>query len=586
MSTVPADTGKGSDERVPARPAAPARGRHSVENGRSHTNTDTDAVINIVLIGFMGTGKSAVGRRLAERLGRRFLDTDALIEARAGRTIARIFAEDGEPVFRGLEAAAVAEAGASRGAVIATGGGVPMRPDNMRHLRRHGVIVALTASPRTILARVGGGADRPMLGGDPESTVRRLLAERDAAYRDADLVVDTSDVSAEEAADRVLEFVRARASGPAPSGESAHRRVRVDLGERGYDIHIGAALLRRVPELLRDAGVTGRLALLTHPRLDERYGRPLADALRAAGREVVVVTVPPSESSKSLRAAAKVYDALIDARLDRGSAVLALGGGVAGDLGGFVAATFLRGIRWVALPTTLLAQVDASIGGKTAVDHPRGKNLIGAVHQPSLVVADVETLGSLPRRQLRSGMAEVVKTGVIGAADLFEFLDGNLRAVMARRPAALVHTIERCAAYKARVVAADERESGERMVLNYGHTIGHGIEAAAGYRGLTHGEAIAVGMTLEARLAVRLGVCEPAVLEKQTALLEGAGLPVTLAALGAARPRSAAAIAQAMTLDKKAREGRLRFVLPASIGRTVVRDDVPPALLEEVLADG
>jgi shikimate kinase/3-dehydroquinate synthase len=585
---------EGGGVRVPARPAAAARGRFEDTNACSNTNTASP--VNVVLIGFMGTGKTAVGRCIAERRGRLFVDTDTIIEAREGRTIARIFAEDGEPAFRRLEAAAVAEAGASHGAVIATGGGVPLRPDNMRHLRRHGVIISLTASPRAILARVGGGTDRPLLGADPEAAVRRLLAERDAAYSDADLVVDTSDCSTDEVADRVLAFVestsRAQAS-PArtstrrePAGPPSPRTVRVELGERGYDVHVGAALLSCLPDLLRDAGITGRLALLTHPRLDVRYGRPLADALRAAGRDVVTVTVPPSESSKSLRAAARVYDALVDAQLDRGSALLALGGGVAGDLGGFVAATFLRGIRWAALPTTLLAQVDASIGGKTAVDHPRGKNLIGAVHQPALVVADIDTLASLPRRQLRSGMAEVIKTGVIGVPDLFEFLEANLRAVLARRPAALVHTIERCAAYKARIVAADERESGERIVLNYGHTIGHGIEAAAGYRGLTHGEAIAVGMTLEARLAVRLGVCDEGLPARQTALLEAAGLPVRLGGLGAAKPAGAAAILAAMTHDKKARAGRLRFVLPASIGRTVVRDDVPPALLEEVLGDG
>ncbi|HEV2438457.1 MAG TPA: 3-dehydroquinate synthase [bacterium] len=581
-----ASTGQGGGERVPARPAAPARGRAGDPNGRSYSNSAPP--FNVVLIGFMGTGKTAVGRRIAERLGLTFVDTDAIIETRAGRTIARIIAEDGESVFRRLEADAVAEAGASQGAVIATGGGVPLRSDNMRHLRRRGVIVALTASPRAILTRVGGGAERPLLGADPESAVPRLLAERDAAYRDADLLVDTSEASADEVADRVVAFVAARsAARTARAAESpAPRQVRVELGERGYDVRIGGALLPRLPDLLRDAGVTGRLALLTHPRLDARYGRPLAETLRGAGRDVVTVTVPPSESSKSLRVASRVYDALVDAQLDRGAALLTLGGGVAGDLGGFVAATFLRGIRWVALPTTLLAQVDAAIGGKTAVDHPRGKNLIGAVHQPALVVADVETLASLPRRELRSGMAEVIKTGVIGARDLFEFLEGNLRRVLARRPAALVHTIERCAAYKARIVAADERETGERIVLNYGHTIGHAIEAAAGYRGLRHGEAIAVGMTLEARLAVRLGLCKPGLLERQTALLEQTGLPVRLAGLGAARPGGAAAILGAMTHDKKARAGRLRFVLPVEIGRTAVRDDVPSALLEEVLADG
>jgi len=531
----------------------------------------------------MGTGKTAAAQCLASRLGRPMVDTDAAVEARAGRTIARIFTEDGEAAFRELEAAAVAEAGALRGAVIATGGGVPLRRDNMRHLRRHGLIVALIASPEAILARVGGGAARPLLGGDPAMSVSRLLAERDAAYRDADLVLDTSGLSTEQVADRVLAFAEAR-SGAAPDG--AARVVRVDLGERGYDVHVGRGLLARLPVLLREAGVTGRLALLTHPRLDARYGRALADALRAAGREVATVTVPPSESSKSLRAAGRVYDALVDAQLDRGAALLALGGGVVGDLGGFVAATFLRGIRWVSLPTTLLAQVDAAIGGKTAVNLPRGKNLVGTVHQPALVVADIDTLASLPRRELRSGMAEVIKTGVIGAPDPFEFLEANLRRVLARRAGELIHTIGRCAAYKAAVVSRDERESGERMVLNYGHTIGHGIEAAAGYRGLTHGEAVAVGMTLEARLAVRLGVCEPVLLDRQTALLAAAGLPVRLADLGRARPRGPATILAAMTHDKKARAGRLRFVLPASLGRTAVRDDVPPALLEEVLADG
>ena len=561
-----ADDG-GGGARGASRPAATPRA------GPGISNVSSDAGPNIVLIGFMGTGKTAVGRCLASRLGRSFVDTDAMIEARAGRTIARIFAEDGEAAFRALEAAAVEEAGASRGAVIATGGGVPLRAENMRRLRGRGVIVALTAAPQAILARVGASGDRPLLGADPEAAVRRLLAKRGAAYRDADLVVDTSDAAAEEVADVVLTFM-------------ADRVVRVDLGDRGYDVRIGQAVYPRLDGYLRGAGITGRLILLTHPRLDARYGRPLAEALRASGRDVVAVTVPPSETSKSLRVAARVYDALVDARLDRDATLLALGGGVAGDLGGFVAATFLRGIRWVGLPTTLLAQVDAAIGGKTALDHPRGKNLIGAVHQPALVVADIDTLASLPRRQLRSGMAEVIKTAVIGAPGLFEFLEGGLRDVLGRRPGALVSTIERCAAYKARVVAADEHETGARIVLNYGHTIGHGIEAAAGYRGLTHGEAIAVGMTLEARLAVRLGLCDAAVLERQTALLERAGLPVRLAGLGAARPRGVRAILGAMTHDKKARAGRLRFVLPVSLGRTVVYDDIPPALLEEVLADG
>ncbi len=559
---------------------------------------------NVVLIGFMGTGKTAVGQLVASRLGRPFVDSDVLIEERAGRPIARIFAEDGEEAFRRLESEVIADVSAREGAVVATGGGVVLRAENMARLRRRGLIVALLADPGAILARVGGGDDRPLLGPDPEGSVRRLIEERDPLYHYADLAIDTSELPLEDVAARVVAFVSEHDSGQdrgaaAAIGEAAttaasapeatpasEQVIRVALGARSYDIRIGEGILARIPDYLRACGIEGRLALLTHPRLDARFGRGLIEDLRAAGYEAVTVTVPPAESSKSLRVAQRVYDALVDAQLDRGAALLALGGGVAGDLGGFVAATFLRGIAWVAIPTTLLAQVDASIGGKTAVNHPRAKNLIGAVHQPTLVVADIDTLRSLPRREVRSGMAEVIKTAVIGAPDLFEYLEANIRKVLARRPEALVRIVGRCAGYKAEVVAGDERETGGRMVLNYGHTIGHGIEAASGYRGITHGEAIAVGMTLEANLAVRLGICEPALRDRQTRLLERAGLPIRLSGLRRGRPPAADAVAAAMTHDKKARAGRLRFVLPTALGQTLVRDDVPTTLLEEVLADG
>jgi shikimate kinase / 3-dehydroquinate synthase len=545
---------------------------------------------NIVLIGFMGTGKTAVGQLVASRLGRAFIDTDALIAARAGRPIPTIFAEDGEAAFRRFEAAVVSEAAAQSGSVIATGGGVALSPENMDRLRRSGVIIALHADPRAILARVGGGGERPLLGNDPEDNVRRLLEERAPFYRAADLVVETSALSVEAVAERVIAFVRERARKDRPpqagSVSSAHpvpQCVRVDLGARAYDVWIGAGVLEDAAAYLSRSGIRGRLALLTHPRIEALYGRALADRLRLAGYDVVSFTVPPSESSKSLRMAERIYRALVDARFDRQASVLALGGGVAGDLGGFVAATFLRGIAWVAVPTTLLAQVDASIGGKTGINL-RAKNLIGAVHQPALVLSDIGTLRSLPLRELRSGMAEVVKTGVIGDPGLFEYVERSARACLRRDPGVLAWIVGRCAAYKAGVVVGDEREAGGRMVLNYGHTIGHGIEAAAGYRGLTHGEAIAVGMTLEARLAARLGVCDAVLADRQTRTLESLGLPVRLAALARGNAPAPGRVLAAMAHDKKARAGRLRFVLPAALGRTVVRDDVPPALVEEVLA--
>lgn len=553
---------------------------------------------NVVLIGFMGTGKTAIGEAAAAGLGYSFVDTDAVIEARAGRSISRIFAEDGEPAFRRLETQVVTAVAAQGGSVIATGGGVPLSQENMRHLRRNGLIVALHAEPEAILARLGDGVDRPLLGADPEGNVRRLLKERAAVYGAADLVIETSSLPVEAAAARVVAFVRERervdqtgsrgSASPAPAAgspgaQTGLQQIRVDLGPRSYDIWIGEGLLEQAAAHLRRCEIRGRLALVTHPRIEALYGRALAGHLREAGYEVTAIAVPPSESSKSLRMTGRIYDALIDARLDRDSAVLALGGGVAGDLGGFVAATFLRGIRWVALPTTLLAMVDASIGGKTGVNF-RAKNLIGAVHQPAVVLADTGTLRSLPLREIRSGMAEAVKTGVIGDPALFECVETRGRACLRRDLGLVAWVAGRCATYKAGVVAGDEREAGGRMVLNYGHTIGHGIEAAAGYRGMTHGEAIAVGMTYEAKLAVRLGLCDLTLLDRQTQVLEALGLPVRLGAVGRGRPLAPDGVRAAMAHDKKASAGRLRFVLPEALGRVTIRDDVPPALVDEVLA--
>jgi len=548
---------------------------------------------NVILIGFMGTGKTAVGKRVASRLGRRFVDTDVLIEERAGRSIPRIFAEGGEPAFRRLEAEVIAQVAAGDDRVIATGGGVVLSSANMACLRRNGVIIALRADAESILARVGRGEYRPLLGDAPEENIRRLLRERDPLYQEADLVVETSALSVEDAVERVVSFVTVREQGaPAAPHHSpaagsaapaAPQPVRADLGARGYDICIGRGILAQAGEFLDRRGVRGRLALLTHPRIDTLYGRALAERLRGAGYEVVTVTVAPSESSKSLRVAGRVYNALVDARFDRGATLLALGGGVAGDLGGFVAATFLRGIAWVAAPTTLLAQVDASIGGKTGVNF-RAKNLVGAVHQPVLVLSDIDALRTLSRREFRSGMAEVIKTGVIGDPDLFDVVERRGGMSLRRDPDALCWVVRRCAAYKAGVIAGDEREAGPRMVLNYGHTIGHAIEAAAGYRGLTHGEAVAVGMTLEARLAVRLGLCDVALLDRQTEVLRTLGLPVRLSALCAGNPPGPERVREAMAHDKKTSAGRLRFVLPRALGSTVIKDDVPPGLAEEIIA--
>jgi 3-dehydroquinate synthase len=318
---------------------------------------------------------------------------------------------------------------------------------------------------------------------------------------------------------------------------------------------------------------------VTQPAVAPHAAR-VTGSLRAAGFEPVVFDVAEGEEAKSLREAERLWDGFLAHGLDRASPVVAVGGGVVGDLAGFAAAAFMRGVPVVQVPTTLLAQVDASIGGKVAVNHPRGKNLIGAFHQPRLVLIDPEALGTLPEREYRAGLAEVVKTGAALNADLFASLEMGLDALR-RRDAGLLETVvAACCAEKARIVERDEREeTGLRMVLNYGHTVGHALEALSGYRRWLHGEAVAIGMTAAGRLAVRLGWTDARTAARQEALLQGVGLPTRFTGID---PRE---VRDALRHDKKARGGRVVFVLLRALGRAEVCDDVPMDTVLEVLQE-
>ncbi len=532
---------------------------------------------NVVLIGFMGTGKSEVGQMLARRLGWTCVDTDRRVEARERATVAQIFARRGEEYFRNAEAKVIAEVAARRDTVIATGGGVVLRPENMTRLRRQGWIVSLTAPVDVLVKRLGEAKSRPLLRGDVRENLAKILDQRRSLYRDADLLVDVSDAAPERVVEAIIAFLRSR----------ERTTITVRLTDRTCPFHVGEGILPLLPADLRELDAGRRVVVLSHRALlrgasrgAPRGGARLLAGLKAWGYEVVPVEVPVGEPSKSLAAAARLYTRLARARIDRSGTMVALGGGVIGDLGGFVAATYMRGIRLVHVPTTLLAMVDSSIGGKTGVNHVRVKNLVGAFYQPALTIADVRMLATLPDRELRSGLAEVIKTAVIGDAALFEYLEQQLPAVLRRDPAALVEVIARCAGFKARVVEADEREQSERRILNYGHTIGHAVEAAAGFRRLTHGEAIAIGMALEGRLAQRLGIAEAVIVDRQNTLLARAGLPTNL---GAVNRR---AVWRAMALDKKVRDGVLRCPLPVGIGEVLREQEVPEPLLQEVLAGG
>jgi 3-dehydroquinate synthase len=356
--------------------------------------------------------------------------------------------------------------------------------------------------------------------------------------------------------------------------------LRVRLGERSYPIVLAADGLRGLPEAVTRVLSPGLMAILTNRVVWRHYGPGVRTGLERRGFTPVVVTVPDGESAKTLSVAGKVIGKLIAARLDRDSAVLALGGGVVGDLAGFVAAIFLRGVPFVQVPTTLLAQVDAAVGGKTGVNHRLGKNLIGSFYQPRLVYADVETLRTLPRRELRAGLAEVIKYGVIRDAKLFGRLEEQMPRLLRVDRGVLAPVVRRSCEIKARVVAADEREEGLRAILNYGHTFGHAIEVLTGYRRYLHGEAVAMGMILSARVSRSLGLCGEGVARRLRALVLAAGLPADPPAFGRA------AWARAITVDKKRRAEKIRFVAVRRIGRCELSPIRVGDLLEALDLDG
>ena len=561
--------------------------------------------LRIILAGFSGTGKTKVARLVAARLGWQAVDTDDLIVERAGKSIPDIFAQDGEDAFRRIERDALAEACHQPRIVIGIGGGANVSGENRRILADGGFLVCLEARPETILHRLrpqlkrDPGA-RPMLAGpDPLGRIRQLKAQRAPFYALADYTVHTDGLSPEQAANEVLRAWRrlsaaalaadgrlaALAADPtaavvAPDRPRPDATCVVRAASASYPVFVSWGALPDLGRRLAEASLSGRAFLIADANVHERWGAAAEEALRSAGFGVAACPVPAGEASKSLESAAAIYDWLVAQRAERGEAIVALGGGMVCDLAGFVAATFARGLPLVHVPTSLLAMVDAAVGGKVAVDHPQAKNLIGAFYQPRLVLADVSVLQTLPSRELTAGWAEVIKHALILDSDLLRLLEDNAEAAQRLDPEIAERVIARSVALKAAVVSEDEREeTGRRTILNYGHTIGHGLEAAAGYAGLLHGEAVALGMSGAARIAVRLGMLAPKLAQRQDALLARFGLPLCAPGIDAQKALAA------MALDKKAQAGAVRWVLLEDIGRTVIRRDVPPPLVEEVVAE-
>lgn len=532
----------------------------------------TPAARNIVLAGFMGTGKSTVGRALAGLTGRPFVDMDARLAAAFGKPISAIFAEEGEPAFRSAEAALCTELAAERGLVISTGGGALLNPRSRAALAESGVLVCLTATPDTILDRLAIEGGRPLLGSDPAHQRKRvveLLHERRQTYAAIAHQVATDGRTPEVIARDVLAAAEADVEAPGMT------RIAVAGPDGPYDLLAGEGLLARAGRLLARRGLSpSAMAVVSNAPIADEWWSTLEGGLRAAGFSPTLCLVPEGEAHKTLDSAAALYNRFADLKLDRSGAVLALGGGVIGDLAGFAAATWMRGVPFVQAPTSLLAMVDASVGGKTGVDLPQGKNLVGAFKQAAAVIMDTGTLVTLPAAEFRSGLAEVVKHGVIGAPALFEALETH-------GPFSLTQLVIDAVRVKVAIVEEDPFERGRRALLNLGHTFGHALELTSGYA-LRHGEAVAVGMVAACSLAQSLELCSPTFAARLPALLERLGLPVAAPGLDAERTFAA------MALDKKRAGKTLRFVLPRALGDCLVvdnpGDDLVRAALQSVLA--
>jgi shikimate kinase / 3-dehydroquinate synthase len=532
-------------------------------------------VERVILIGLSGTGKSSLAPLVAREIGYSWIDTDQEICERFERTIPQVFEEFGESTFRSVERDVVRSACMRDRVVIATGGGVVQDEANWSVMRPGAVIIHLRASTGEIVNRLQSAEQqepedvRPLLAGDhPEERLNKLWNRRRTLYDRADIEIDTDDKIPEAIVREIVTAVRRiQETGLVPV-------TSIEVASGRSDIYAGSGISKYVAQLVRSRWREARkIWLVTDSNVQNHWAGPIRRQLQEEGFSTEVFAVSPGETSKSLAAVGEVIDWMIRGRVSRQDILIALGGGVVGDLAGFAASIVLRGINLVQIPTSLLAMVDSSVGGKTGVNHELGKNLIGAFYQPHLVIADTTLLESLPERELCAGWAEVIKHGMIertatgaataGLLTALESLSSNPCRI---GPETLANVVAWNINIKAAVVREDERESGHRWLLNYGHTMGHAMEAAE-YRYI-HGEAVALGLRAAARLSKDLGMCDQELVDRQDALLDGAGLPSRF-------DGDLDLVLERMGHDKKAVNNRLTWILPVGPGVVGVRQDVP-----------
>jgi 3-dehydroquinate synthase len=508
----------------------------------------------IFFTGFMASGKSRIGAAVAELLHWPFIDTDKYIEEQQGCSVSDIFAEHGESYFRKLEVDAIRTLASEPRQIISLGGGALTNPEVLPIIRQNGVLVRLTAPLEVLSERIGRRSTRPLLANlsDEErlEKIRSMLAEREVYYSQADFAVEsTNDLSFRQVAEKVIKKLRFW----------VQRQIYVEPGESpAYPIFIGNAYLSGTNELLEDLNLNTDYLICTDQNV-ARLQKKNLNYIRNAAQKCRYFQFVPGESNKNMNNLNRLYSFMLKRGYTRKTTLLQFSGGVVGDMAGFGAATYQRGVPFIQFPTTLLSMVDSSVGGKVAVNHPMGKNMIGAFYQPRAVVIDLDVLKTLPEEEYRSGLAEVIKYGVIYDENFFSYLEEHVEDIRKRNRDTLEYIIRRSCEIKAEVVSIDEKEQGLRAILNYGHTFGHAIEKVTNYSEYTHGLAVSLGMRVAGRLSTQLGLWQRADEERQNRLLDALQMPKQYAI----DPEEAW---EAMGVDKKADKNSRIYILPTRIG--------------------
>ena len=516
---------------------------------------------NIYFTGFMASGKTRIGKLLAEHLKRDYMDSDALIVKRAGKSIAEIFEQDGEAKFRELEKEAIREISQKKKTVVSLGGGAITQSENVHTVKNSGILVCMRADPEVLCERIGRSNSRPLMAGlEPEARlekIKTMITEREKFYSLADFNIESNESPPEE---RVLPLILEALK----LWEHLAARVELSSGEC-YPIFIGKNILKHINILLKTLKLLPQNDMLvcTDSNIAKKQKENLKMLCKKAGESKSFI-FPAGENSKQLEVLNRLWTFMLKHRYSRKTCLLQFSGGVVGDMAGFAAATYQRGISFVQIPTSLLAMVDSSVGGKVAINHPEGKNMLGAFYQPKGVMCDLAVLKTLPKEEFRAGLAEIVKYGIIYDCDFFEWLEKNASAILAKEIAALRHVVKRSCEIKAAVVGIDEHELGLRAILNYGHTFGHAIEKLTDYNKFSHGLAVGLGMRVAGRLSVITGRWSEKDESRQNELLNKFRIPRTLKECKV--ELSLKSLWSAMGADKKTDKKTRFYILPLRIG--------------------